>query len=380
VRDEACIGVVIGTRPEAIKLAPVVYALQETGIGVRVCLTEQHNELLEQGLRGFDLPVDERLGVMSFDQGPSLVCSRVMAGISAWLTRHPQMRWLIVQGDTTSAIAAALAGFHARIPVAHVEAGLRTGDPARPWPEEMHRRLIAQVASVHFAPTDQARTNLIDEGISPASIEVTGNTVVDALRIAQARSLKNGVNEEVAPFLQKLRCIDRPIILATVHRRENLGVALESIGRAMATIASRGDCELVLARHPNPRATRLAALLAGRPHAHIIPPMDYASFIALLLQASFIMTDSGGLQEEAAALGKPILIIREKTERMEVILGGNGVLVGVDADSIVSHAERLLADPAALAGMSRRNKSFGDGFAADRIARRLAAVSSGERA
>lgn len=365
------VGVVIGTRPEAIKLSPVVNALRLAGADVRVCLTEQHGELLEHSLSGFGIAVDKRLGVMTHDQSPSQVCGKVMAGVAEWLGSEPPFRWVVVQGDTATALGAALSAFHGETPVAHVEAGLRTGDISRPWPEEIHRRIIAQVAGLHFAPTLRARDNLLREGVEPRTIEITGNTVIDALRLARDQLRRPGGVNGAAALLGRLDATRRRIVLATIHRRENLGASLNGICSAMAAIAGRDDCELVLVRHPNPRAAELATSLAGLPHARVVDPLDYISFVALMLRASLILTDSGGIQEEAAALGKPVLVVREKTERVEVLEGGNGLLVGVAAEAIAAHTARLLEDPALLAAMSKESDRFGDGFAAERIAERL---------
>jgi UDP-N-acetylglucosamine 2-epimerase len=279
-----------------------------------------------------------------------------------------------VQGDTSSAFAAGLAAFYAGVPVAHVEAGLRTGDLRQPWPEEMHRRLLAQLAALHFAPTERAFANLISEGVDPAHIEITGNTAIDALRIACDELARRPELSARGEALVARLPAGRAIILATVHRRENHGAAeLSGIAKAFAAIAARGDCELMLLAHPNPGVARLVEHLAGRQNVHIVPPLDYFSFVALLRRAALLMTDSGGIQEEAACLGKPVLVLRASTERAEILAGGNGLIVGAGADRIVAEAFRLLDDPHALALMSKAHDSFGDGYAAERIARRMLA-------
>lgn len=359
--------VVIGTRPEAIKLAPIVQALlRSPAVAVKVCLTGQHRELLAQGLAGFNLPVDTNLDVMTDNQSGPEVTARILERLSrileAW---RPAL--IIVQGDTTTAMAAALAGFQMRVPVAHVEAGLRSHDLEQPWPEEMNRRLISQMAALHFAPTDGARAHLLAEGIAAASIHVTGNSVIDALQDALAHLRDNpDLTKPVAPLL--VPDSKRLMALVTVHRRENLGHRLNHIGQALETLAARGDCHLIFPAHPNPAILRLAAQLRDQTqHLTIIEPLEYFPFIALLQRADFILTDSGGIQEEATALGKPVLVLRDRTERPELLEAGNGRLIGTDPGEIVQAAAALIADQALRDAMTRRSDSFGDGHTAARI-------------
>ncbi|HRQ81995.1 MAG TPA: UDP-N-acetylglucosamine 2-epimerase (non-hydrolyzing) [Azospirillaceae bacterium] len=359
--------IVIGTRPEAIKLAPVADALSRCGLEPRVCLSGQHRELLAQALEAFDLPIHHNLDLMRDDQDLPALTGRVVAE-TARVIDAERPDWVIVQGDTVTAMAAALAGFQCGVPVAHVEAGLRSGDLRHPWPEEMNRRLIGQLAALHFAPTEGARRHLLAEGVAPAAIHVTGNTVIDALAMARARLKQRPELGAGAP--PDLGADGRAVVLVTVHRRENLGEILPRIGAALERLADRGDCELVFPAHPNPQVSALARRLADRTAGglRVVPPLSYLPFVALLDRADLILTDSGGIQEEASALGKPVLLLRERTERPEAVEAGNVRLVGADPDRIAAAAARLLDDPNERARASRRHDSFGDGRAAERIA------------
>jgi UDP-N-acetylglucosamine 2-epimerase (non-hydrolysing) len=362
--------VVIGTRPEAIKLAPVVYALNDAGHDVRVCTTGQHVELLDGALSSLSLAVHHRLSLSAEARTSSITYAQILEGVDRVLSIE-RPAWTVVQGDTTSAVAAATASFHQRIPVAHVEAGLRSGDAMQPWPEEVYRCVISRLASVHFAPTSHAKANLINEGIQPEVIEVTGNTIVDALRIASEQLDRSPALSLPAESILDLGNQNKLLIVATVHRREAFGPPLESIGSAFIRLAERGDCEIVVVAHPNPATLPLRAKLKGHPRLHLVPPLDYFPFVALLRRADLIMTDSGGIQEEAAALGRPVLVLRNCTERHEVVSYGNGRLVGWDEDNIVDGALELLCDSSKRRAMSRLNTSFGDGRASERIAARL---------
>lgn len=360
--------IVIGTRPEAIKLAPVVRALMRVpAFNVQVCLTGQHRQLLSQALSAFDIPVDWDLDLMAENQTPSGLSSRILADLGGLLAREaPSL--IVVQGDTTTAMAAALTAFQMRIPVAHVEAGLRSGDINQPWPEEMNRRLVAQIAAYHFAPTPRSRQNLEAEGIDPATIIETGNTVIDALNDALARI--GETPELISPIRDLLvEAEGRKLALVTVHRRENLDRRLEEIGTALDRLAGRDDTLVVFPAHPNPQVMQLAdRLRRDNSRVRVIQPLDYFPFIALMQRADLILTDSGGIQEEAAALGRPILVLRERTERPEVLDGGNGRLVGTDGPAIFEAASYLLDNRAARTAMARAHASFGDGKAAQRIA------------
>ncbi|MFD2264721.1 non-hydrolyzing UDP-N-acetylglucosamine 2-epimerase [Lacibacterium aquatile] len=363
--------IVIGTRPEAIKLAPVVRALMRVpAFKVQVCLTGQHRQLLSQALSAFDIPVDWDLDLMAENQSLASLTSRILADLGSLLAREaPSL--VIVQGDTTTAMAAALTAFQMRIPVAHVEAGLRSGDINQPWPEEMNRRLVAKIAAYHFAPTPRSRHNLEAEGIDPAAIVETGNTVIDALNDALDRVRETP--ELISPVNDLLAEVEgRKLVLATVHRRENLDRRLEEIGAALVRLAERQDTLVVFPAHPNPQVMQLADRLRNNfSPVRVIKPLDYFPFIALMQRADLILTDSGGIQEEAAALGRPILVLRERTERPEVLDGGNGRLVGTDGDAIFEAANNLLDDHAARSAMARKHASFGDGKAAERIVNSL---------
>lgn len=364
---------VIGTRPEAIKLAPLIRVLSDTGrADMRVCLTGQHRELLAQSLQAFPLAIDLDLAVMADGLEIPELTGRMIAALG------PAMRALapdcvIVQGDTNSAVAAALTGFQLRLPVAHVEAGLRSFDPAAPWPEETNRRLIAQIATFHYAPTARARRNLLAEGIADSAIEVTGNTGIDALTQSLARIDADPTLARPAQDLAA-RAGGRRLLLATVHRRESVGPGLARIADALGRIAGRGDCLIILPAHPNPPVMAMArALAAAHPAIQVVAPLDYLPFIALMRHAALILTDSGGIQEEATAMGKPVVVLRDRTERPELMDCGNGVLAGTATEGIVAAVNRLLDDPAALAAMSRPGQSYGDGPYGDgRAALRIA--------
>jgi UDP-N-acetylglucosamine 2-epimerase len=356
---------IFGTRPDAVKMAPVVLELARhpEEFVVRVVVTGQHREQLDQVLRVFDLTPDHDLAIMQHGQTLTQITTRALQGLDADLSAHPADICL-AQGDTTTTFVAALAAFYHRVAFGHVEAGLRTGNRYDPFPEEMNRRLAAPLATWHFAPTEPARQNLLAEGIAPASIYVTGNTSIDALRSVAERPYRFA-----DPVLEPILEGDRRLILVTAHRRENWGEPMVRIGTALARIAAEHtDCELVVALHKNPvvRAT-LCPLLEHVPRIHLIEPPDYVPFVKLMQRASLILTDSGGVQEEAPTLGVPILVLRETTERPEGVTAGTALLVGTDVETIVAEARRLLTDPAAHAQMARAVNPYGDGSAAERI-------------
>jgi UDP-N-acetylglucosamine 2-epimerase (non-hydrolysing) len=368
--------IVMGTRPEALKLAPVVQALRARPdlFDVFVCATGQHREMLDQALAFIALKPDYNLDIMAPDQGPGDVTARVLTGLNPLLTEvAPDL--MIVQGDTGTAFAAALGAYYLRIPVAHVEAGLRTGNNYSPWPEEGNRRLIAALTRFHFAPTEEARGNLLREGIDAADIYVTGNTVVDALvdmknRFAQEASLQRDKAQEFL-YLDS----DRRLILVTSHRRENFGDIMNGICQALRNIvAAHPDVELVYPVHLNPRVRApVFDILAGGEDSvanriHLIEPVDYISFVYLMMRAHIILTDSGGVQEESPSLGVPTLVMRDTTERPEAVQAGCARLVGTDEDVIFSEANHLLEDAGHHAAMSRAANPFGDGKAGPRIA------------
>jgi UDP-N-acetylglucosamine 2-epimerase len=356
---------VFGTRPDAVKMAPVVLELQRypQDFDVRVVVTGQHREQLDQVLRVFDLKPDHDLAIMQHGQTLTQITTRALQGLDDDLRAHPADVCL-AQGDTTTTFVAALAAFYHRVAFGHVEAGLRTGNRYDPFPEEMNRRLAGVLTTWHFAPTEPARQNLLAEGISPDTIYVTGNTSIDALRSVAERPFRF-----TDPILQPIVEGDRRLILVTAHRRENWGEPMVKIGSALARIAAEhADCEMVVALHKNPvvRDT-LRPLLESVPRVHLIEPPDYVPFVKLMQRAALILTDSGGVQEEAPTLGVPILVLRQTTERPEGVTAGTALLIGTDPDTIIAEARRLLTDPAWHAQMARAVNPYGDGSAAEKI-------------
>jgi len=365
--------VVLGTRPEAIKLAPVVAALRAAPhLTPRVCVSGQHREMLDQMLRVFAIVPDRDLAVMQPAQDLSDVTARVLLGLrDALVAERPAA--VLVQGDTTTAMAAALAAFYAGVPVGHVEAGLRTGRLDQPFPEEMNRRLVGQLATWHYAPTAQAAENLRREGVAPAQILVTGNTVVDALQTIAAQPLP------LPPPLDEAALAGQRLVLVTGHRRESFGAGLADLCAALRALADRyPDVLVVYPVHLNPAVDGpVRAALGGHPRVRLTPPLDYLGFLALLRRAHLAITDSGGVQEEAPSFGVPVLVTRTATERGEALTAGTARLVGTDCDTVVAAASALLDDPAAHAAMRAAGNPFGDGRAAARIVAHLASVLSG---
>ena len=352
---------VIGTRPEAIKMAPILIRLRtepET-FAVRTCVTAQHREMLDSVFRVFELEPDVDLDLMQPGQDLNALAGRVLIHLDPVLADEAP-DWVLVQGDTTTVMAASLAAFHRRIPVAHVEAGLRTGDLARPFPEEMNRRVTDLIADLHFAPTQRAAAELRRERVEPQRIHVTGNTVVDALHYIAAR-------QGEAPAPERL-------VLVTCHRRESFGEPMRRTFRALRRLAQRfPDVRFVFPVHPNPQVVEAVdEELASVPNVELRSPADYLQLVAWLRRATLVITDSGGLQEEAPAFGKPTLVLRQATERPEGVEAGVARLVGTDEDLIFREGERLLSDPEALAAMARIANPYGDGAAAGRIADLLA--------
>jgi UDP-N-acetylglucosamine 2-epimerase len=356
---------VFGTRPDAVKMAPVVRELQRypQDFAVRVVVTGQHREQLDQVLRVFEITPDHDLAIMQHGQTLTQITTRALEGLDADLRAHPADLCL-AQGDTTTTFVAALAAFYHKVPFGHVEAGLRTRNRYDPFPEEMNRRLAGVLATWHFAPTEEAKRNLLAEGVAPESIFVTGNTSIDALRSVASRPYRF---ED--PALSALVAGDRRLILVTAHRRENWGEPMANIGRALSRLADRfADCEIVVALHKNPivRDT-LRPLLESVPRVHLIEPPDYVPFVKLMQRATLILTDSGGVQEEAPTLGVPILVLRQTTERPEGVAAGTAKLIGTETETIVAEAARLLTDAEAHAQMARAANPYGDGSAAERI-------------
>jgi UDP-N-acetylglucosamine 2-epimerase (non-hydrolysing) len=360
--------VVYGTRPEAIKLAPIIRALRQSPAFVPiVAVTGQHRSMLDQVNAFFEIEPDEDLGIMANSQSLADVTVRSMAGLDPVLARH-RPDAVMVQGDTTSTLVGALAAFYHRIPVVHVEAGLRTFDPFSPYPEEMNRQLTTRLASLHLAPTPACGANLIVEGVAPESILVTGNTVIDALLWSVGRRAPYG-----DPSLEQLDTHAGRVLLVTAHRRESWGPAMEGIGRALGRIADlEPDLTIVVPMHLNP-AVRSALLpaLQGKPNVIVTAPLAYGGFCRLMNRATIVLTDSGGLQEEAPSLGKPVLVMRDTTERIEAITSGTARLVGTDEESIVQSVRSLLHNDIAYRTMANAVNPFGDGHAADRTVEAL---------
>lgn len=357
------VDVVLGTRPEAIKLAPVITAIRQSRFAVpRVVSTGQHPELVREILGYFGEQPDVDLGLMSRGQSLNDLLSRAVASLGAHL-RAVRPDLVVVQGDTTSALAGALAAFHEGVPVAHVEAGLRSGSLARPFPEEANRVLIGRLANLHFAPTAGAARNLLDEGADPSGVHVYGNTVIDALRLLKASGVRSSLEEFEIPAGSRL-------ILVTAHRRENWGERFATICRAVRDLVDRHrDAYAVFVTHPNPDLRAVAGgLLGGHPRVRLAPPLPYASFVQLLDACEFALSDSGGVQEEATTLGKPVLLLRSRTERPEGVDAGTVRLVGTDRNRIVEAADTLLNDWEAYARSARATDCFGDGRASERIA------------
>ncbi len=359
---------VFGTRPEAIKMAPVVHALAgRAGLDARVCLTNQHQEMLDQVLDLFGVRADHHLQVMTNGQTPTDVTVRVLERLPNVLAELRPAA-VLVQGDTTTSFAAALAAFYARIPVGHVEAGLRTWRKDSPFPEELNRQMTTAIADWHFAPTEWAADNLRREGVPPDRIVVTGNTVTDALQWVAARV------PAIPPGIPDLG--DTRLVLVTAHRRESFGAAFRELCEALRALVERNpDVSLVYPVHLNPNVQEpVRAILRDVPRVHLVPPVDYGTMVSLLRRAYLVLTDSGGIQEEAPSLGKPVLVMRDTTERPEGIEAGTARLVGTSKQRIVAEAERLLGDPEAYAAMARAHNPYGDGHAAERIADVLAAA------
>lgn len=360
--------VVFGTRPEAIKMAPVVEALKgQSDVECRVCVTAQHRRMLDQALDLFGIVPDVDLNIMKEGQDLVYVTNQALEKVHGVIAaERPGI--VLVHGDTTTAFAAALAAFYLKIPVGHVEAGLRTGDMYSPWPEEMNRKLVDALARRHFAPTQTARDNLLREGYDSAAIHVTGNTVIDALLMVVDRLRREPALEKEA--LRAFPWLDgsKKLILVTGHRRENFGQGFENICRALGRLARRPDSQIVYPVHLNPNVEGpVRRILGGLDNVSLLEPLDYLPFIALMKRAHIILTDSGGIQEEAPSLGKPVLVMRAITERPEAVKAGVVRLVGTDEDRIVREAAELLEDRQAYEAMARAENPYGDGHAARRI-------------
>jgi len=363
---------VFGTRPEAIKMFPVVHALHDqAGVDVCVCVTAQHREMLDQVLQIARITPDIDLNVMQANQTLDGLLARLVTGLGETFDAEKPDR-VLVHGDTLTTMAATLAAYFRKIPVGHVEAGLRSGNIYHPWPEEVNRKVAGAVADLHFAPTETAAAALRAENVAADHIHITGNTVIDALLATKAR-----IDEEpaLAAGLDPLvtRFADKRIIAVTSHRRENFGDGMKAIADAIAAIAARSDVAVVFPVHPNPQVrSAMEPILGGLSNVALIDPLDYPHFVRLLSVSELVLTDSGGVQEEAPSLGKPVLVMRETTERPEGIAAGTARLVGTDRTHIVSEIFRLLEDSEAYAAMARAHNPFGDGTAGAQIARIVA--------
>lgn len=367
--DQRTVLLVYGTRPEAIKMAPLVHALRATGrYEAPVAVTGQHREMLDQVNALFGINPDHDLNIIQPRQTLAGITEKTLQGVTEVL-HNVMPDAVVVQGDTTTAMAAGLAAFYQGIPVVHLEAGLRSGNLNSPFPEEANRRLLGQIATLHLAPTATGRDNLLSEGVRPENIAVTGNTVIDALLGTVKRDL-----EFAEPALRAITA-GRRILLVTIHRRENLGQAMAGVGRALARLAAQcPGMEIVLPVHRNP-AVREAVLpeVAGVPNITITEPLGYLDFTKLLGLCHVVLTDSGGVQEEAPALGKPVLVMRDNTERPEAVAAGAARLVGTDEQAIVDAVNALIRDPAEYSAMAKAVNPYGDGGAAERA---VAAIDS----
>lgn len=363
----ATILVVFGTRPEAIKLFPVVAALKaDPRFRVRVCVSGQHRDMLDQVLEIAGIVPDHDLDLMRPDQSLDALTAALLTGLGQVIDAEKPDR-VMVQGDTATAMCGALAAYYRKIPVDHVEAGLRSGNIHHPWPEEINRKVIGTIASLHFAPTETAAAALRAENVDAARVHVTGNTVIDALHWVTGRI---EAEPQLASDLAELerRFAGKRVIGVTSHRRENFGGGLEAIAEAIRRIAARDDLALIFPVHPNPNVRKVMhGGLAGLVNVALVEPLDYPHFARLLGLAEIMLTDSGGVQEEAPALGKPVLVMRETTERPEGVAAGTARLVGTDPDRIVTEIFTLLDDKAAYETMARAHNPFGDGHAARRI-------------
>lgn len=359
--------IVFGTRPEAIKMAPLVEGFKNKGLDFKVCVTAQHRQMLDQVLELFEIVPDYDLDIMSSGQTLSSVTSNILTKIQPVIDEY-KPDTIFVHGDTATTLATSLAAYYNQINIAHVEAGLRTGDIYSPWPEEGNRKLAGAIAKYHFAPTDSTKENLLREGVDPESIYVTGNTVIDALflvihKLKSREDLSKQYKEQFA-FLG-----DERIVLITGHRRENFGKGFENICEAIALLADQHpNVRFVYPVHLNPNVREpVNRLLQGRKNVHLIEPLDYLAFVYLMQKSYLILTDSGGIQEEAPSLGKPVLVMRDTTERPEAVLANTVRLVGTNKDVIVAQSDLLLTNEAAYNRMSTAHNPYGDGTAVEKI-------------
>lgn len=359
---------VVGTRPEAIKMAPLYLAMKERqDYQVQLCVTAQHREMLDSILHLFAMKPDIDLNLMRPGQSLHSLTSRILESFTEVLITQPP-QCVFVHGDTTTAMAAAMAAFYQKIPAAHVEAGLRTGDLMAPWPEEMNRRAVSVFARLHFCPTAAAKNHLVREGISNAGLFVTGNTVIDALFLSLHKIKSNP--DMLSALDRKFRFLspERKLILVTAHRRENFGPGFVELCESLRELAADPDVEIVYPVHPNPQVKKaVESTLLSIPRVHLLEPQEYLPFVYLMNRSHFIITDSGGVQEEAPSLGKPVLVAREVTERPEAVEAGTVILVGTSKEKILAESRRLLMDPSWYKKMAESHNPYGDGHAVPRI-------------
>ncbi len=358
---------VFGTRPEAIKLAPLVHKFKKMSdfFDVSICITSQHQEMLQQVMNLFDMSANMDLNLMRPNQSLEYITSRAIEKLGEYF-KEASPDLVLVQGDTTTVMAASLAAFYQKIPVAHIEAGLRSHNQYSPFPEEINRKMVSHIANYHFAPTQGAKENLLNEGISEDKIWVVGNTVIDALFI-MLDSIKNEENEYRLSLENKNVDFTKKLILVTGHRRENFGAGMQNICKALLEISNE-DVEIVYPVHLNPNVRKpVKELLGSKANIHLIEPLPYDKLIYLMNQSHLILTDSGGIQEEAPSLGKPVLVMREVTERMEGVEAGTAKLVGTDKEIIISETYKLLTDDNAYHSISSKNNPYGDGNASIKI-------------
>ena len=359
---------VIGTRPEAIKLVPMVLELQSRPDEFKsvVCVTGQHREMLDQVLDAFNVTADHDLNLMAPNQSLGQVTARAVKGLDE-VFKQVQPDVVLVQGDTTTAFCGALVGHYHQVKIGHVEAGLRTGNKFSPFPEEINRRLVGRLADLHFPPTEHSKQALLDEGVDPATIFVTGNTVIDTLMLTRERVTKN-IPEAAKPLVELTK--DQRVVLVTGHRRESHGQGFENICQAIRTVADANqDAVFVYPVHLNPNVQEpVNRILGDHARIHLIDPLSYEPFVWLLNEADIVLTDSGGVQEEAPSFGKPVLVMRDTTERPEGVSAGNAKLVGTSVEKIVSEMNELLNNPKAYSAMSEAKNPYGDGTASKQIA------------
>ena len=360
---------VFGTRPEAIKMAPVVKVLAEDPyFDAKVCVTAQHRQMLDQVLELFDIKPDFDLDLMKTDQSLGDITGNVLNGMrdvfSQW---RPDM--VLVHGDTTTTLSASLSAYYAKVSVGHVEAGLRTGDKYSPWPEEMNRHLTGALADLNFAPTERARENLLHEGVPSERIHITGNTVIDALLRVEGRIRSDSVLRERLATQFSFLDSGKRLVLVTGHRRENWGAGFDQICHAIADIALRENVQVVYPVHLNPHVQEpVRRILSGLDNVFLLDPQSYLPFVYLMHRCTLVLTDSGGIQEEAPSLGKPVLVMRDTTERPEALKAGTALLVGTDRERIILQVNQLLDDPQAYRAMAEAHNPYGDGTAARHIA------------